>query len=69
MKDIIEINIDICNKLLNIPYKEGDLSDIGNEIGIILGKYIDDNKMGYDLISFISGIKHGISLTNGTHDK
>ena len=59
-------NEDIAKALAEIKY-EGDASDIGNEIGIILGKYIDENKMGWELDAFISGIKHGISITDGTH--
>ncbi len=44
----------------------GDLSDCGNEIGIIVGeKY--KNMTEDETSHFISGIKHGISLTNGTH--
>ena len=44
----------------------GDLSDCGNEIGIIVGqKY--KNMTEDETRDFISGIKHGISLTNGTH--
>jgi 2-keto-4-pentenoate hydratase/2-oxohepta-3-ene-1,7-dioic acid hydratase in catechol pathway len=44
----------------------GDLSDCGNEIGIIIGeKY--KNMTEDETQDFISGIKHGISLTNGTH--
>ena len=57
---------EIVDQLNSVKY-EGDLSDIGNEIGIVLAKYIDENKIGYELDSFIHGIEHGISLTNGTH--
>ncbi len=57
---------EISKALLDIKY-EGDASDIGNEIGIILGKYIDEKEMGWELDAFISGIKHGISITDGTH--
>jgi hypothetical protein len=59
-------NEDIAKALSEVKY-DGDASDIGNEIGIILGKYIEENKMGWELDSFISGIKHGISITDGTH--
>lgn len=45
----------------------GDLSDIGNEIGIVVGKYISEIKTGYEKAIFIHGINHGISLSNGTH--
>jgi hypothetical protein len=66
MNNFEEIKTDIINQLNKTTYK-GDLSDIGNEIGIILGKYISENKDGYNLGDFIFGLKHGISLTNGTH--
>lgn len=52
-------------RLDSMPIK-GDISDLGNEIGIILGKYTSDD-IGYELDSFIHGIKHGVSLTKGTH--
>ena len=42
----------------------GDLSDLGNEIGIVIAKYLTvDDTFG----DFICGLKHGISLTDGTH--
>lgn len=47
-----------------VSYENGDLSDVGNEIGIVLGNYIENEKEFKDLIT---GIRHGISLTNGTH--
>jgi hypothetical protein len=37
------------------------LADIGNEIGIIIGKYIS-TEMGFDLDSFMAGVHHGIDL-------
>ena len=48
---------------------EGDLSDLGNEIGIAIGKSIEanKNKLGYELEDFINGVKHGVSLVDGTH--
>ena len=56
----------LSDRLSNIPYK-GDLSDVGNEIGCIIAKYFD--KANYDdLDSFISGLRHGVSLVDGTHD-
>ena len=59
-----KINKEISDKLSNLKYKNGDLSDIGNEIGIIIAKYFDDVN---DLDGFIFGVKHGVSLTDGTH--
>ena len=47
-----------------VSYENGDLSDVGNEIGIVLGNYIENEKEFKELIT---GIRHGISLTNGTH--
>jgi hypothetical protein len=44
----------------------GDLGDVGNEVGIILAKYIS-KEIGFDQESLIAGIKHGISLVKGTH--
>ena len=48
------------------PINHGDLSDLGNEIGIVIGQYTDD-KMGYEKGDFIAGIHHGISISDGTH--
>jgi len=63
----------IKNELLKtIIYDENlfiDLSDIGNILGIVIGKYIDENEVGFQKDDFLNGIKHGISLSDGTHDK
>jgi hypothetical protein len=60
-----EINSNISNHLQLIQYI-GDLSDIGNEIGISIGNsLVNMNKDEIDL--FITGFRHGVSLTNGTH--
>lgn len=64
MKEIIK---EIIEQLNSVEYENGDLSDIGNEIGIVLGKYVEEDKLGYELSSFIHGINHGISLAKGTH--
>lgn len=58
---------EVCESLKNVklPVRH-DMSDIGNEIGICLGKYIKD-EMGFEIEDLISGIKHGISLAKGTH--
>jgi len=45
---------------------EGDVSDFGNEVGHSLGRVIE-NLTEEQIRDFISGLKHGISLTNGTH--
>ncbi len=64
---------DFCEKLgknlikrsEGIDY-QGDLSDLGNEIGIEIGRLIE-NMNTEQINDFIHGLKHGISLTNGTH--
>lgn len=56
---------EISAGLLSIKYT-GDASDIGNEFGILIGKHLDGD-MGWDKDAVVSGVKHGISLTDGTH--
>ena len=56
----------IVKQLNDVEYDHGDLSDIGNEVGYIIGKLIDDMN-DEDIQTFITGFKHGVSLTNGTH--
>jgi len=41
----------------------GDLSDIGNNIGIAIGRHIDDKLPGFDKDSFLHGINHGIDIS------
>lgn len=55
--------------------KEPDLSDVGNNIGRAVARYFDDYKRDDDhifgttpLSDFCSGLEHGISLTDGSHD-
>jgi hypothetical protein len=55
---------EIEEQLNTINHEGGDLSDIGNEIGIIIAKHFDEDNTVED---FIHGLKHGISLTDGTH--
>jgi hypothetical protein len=45
----------------------GDLSDLGNDIGLNIGEYINENKLGYEKDDFISGIQHGVSIIDGSH--
>ena len=68
MTEFKKILMDISDNLKEVKYDNGDLSDIGNEIGIIIAKYIED-KPGFEMIDFIAGLKHGISLVDGTHNK
>lgn len=51
---------------MNILHPQGDLSDLGNEIGKIIGVYIDNQEIGYELDDLLAGIEHGISLTDVT---
>lgn len=44
----------------------GDISDIGNEIGFIIGSNFH-NMTEEQITDFIHGFRHGVSLTNGTH--
>lgn len=63
-----EIVRDLISHLYHVKLPCGsDLSDIGNEIGIALGKLVKEDKLGYELDSLIAGIRHGISLVDGTH--
>jgi hypothetical protein len=66
-----EINFkETCDKisehLSNLNYDNGDISDVGNEIGFSLGSILNDMN-DEEIRSFISGFRHGVSLTNGTH--
>jgi hypothetical protein len=63
MENFDEVVQEIMVQLASIDY-EGDLSDVGNEIGIVIAKYFDEENTIED---FIRGIKHGVSLTDGTH--
>lgn len=64
MTEFEKISSTLVISLANISYKNGDISDIGNEIGIVLGDFIHTES---ELQDFIHGIRHGMSLTNGTH--
>ena len=59
--NIIKIGIDVFIKF------NGDLSDLGNDIGLSIGKYINNDKLGYEKEDLISGINHGISIIDGSH--
>ena len=64
MDNFTHILTQISESLSKVSYDNGDLSDVGNEIGIVLGDFIHTES---ELQDFITGLKHGISLTNGTH--
>jgi hypothetical protein len=57
----------ICVKLLEVTYNNGDISDIGNEVGVAVGEALK-NLSESEVNQFIYGFRHGVSLTNGTHD-
>lgn len=46
---------------------DGDLSDLGNQIGLNVGHYIGD-KLGYEKDDFIHGFNHGVSIIDGSHE-
>ena len=63
MEDFKKILKEISENLNNVSYEYGDYSDIGNEIGYVLGKTITKD----ELEDFLEGLRHGISLSDGTH--
>jgi hypothetical protein len=63
MEDFKKILKEISENLNNVAYEYGDYSDIGNEIGFVLGKTITKD----ELEDFLAGLRHGISLSDGTH--
>jgi hypothetical protein len=54
----------ISSQLSQIKYKHGDISDLGNEVGIAIGEHLKTEKQ---LRHFIAGLEHGISIKNNTH--
>jgi len=47
-------------------FRGNELFDIGNDIGQIIYKYFTEED---DVETFIWGLKHGISVMDGTHDE
>lgn len=64
-KNIDIIKLDLIRDIVSA--KADDLSDIGNTIGIVIGKHLDKKEMGFDKDDFLHGLRHGFSLTDGTH--
>lgn len=64
MTEFEKIMDNLSISLGNVSYKNGDISDVGNEIGVAIGEHLSTEE---ELNDFISGLKHGISLKNGTH--
>ena len=59
---------ELGNRLPSVQFLNGDISDIGNEVGFQLGSVLK-NMTEDEIDDFISGFKHGLSLTNGTHNQ
>ena len=59
----------IIKQLENIQWQEGDIGDIGNEIGIAIAEIIknDGDNLDEKIQEFISGLRHGVSLVDGIH--
>ena len=54
--------------VMNSITSDDGIDDIGNEIGIVIGNFIhDDKKMDEAVNDFIYGLKHGIELTRETN--
>ena len=51
-----ELREAIVAQLNNIQYPHYDESDLGNEIGIVLGEHLNPEQIE----AFIMGLKHGI---------
>jgi hypothetical protein len=62
---LLTLGRELTGKSNEIKY-QGDISDFGNEIGYQIG-HIIKNMSESQISDFIHGLKHGISLTNGTH--
>jgi len=66
MNNFQHILTQIREHLDKVSYDNGDISDIGNEIGFTIGSILE-NMTQEEINDFIHGFKHGVSLTNGTH--
>jgi hypothetical protein len=64
MDNFNEVVESLIGDLKEIKYSNGDIGDLGNEIGISIWKHINAEE---DFESFIHGLRHGLSLKNGTH--
>lgn len=69
-----KLTVKICDSIkremdiMNESYAGSDVSDIGNAIGMAVGKHIaNKEKFGYEKNDFLSGFNHGYSLKDGTH--
>ena len=62
MNKLKKVCLEISERLSNLPYDDGDGSDIGNEVGIIIAKHFSEDH-GWDMNGFLFGVNHGIDLT------
>ncbi len=65
IEDYTEILHKVSKQIANVDNMVVDIGDVGNEIGIAIGKFIKNEE---DKKDFVDGIYHGISLIDGTHD-
>lgn len=65
--DMKSVLTELGKRLPSVQFLKGDISDIGNEVGFQLGSVLK-NMTEDEIDDFISGFKHGVSLTNGTHN-
>lgn len=61
-KEILSRLKRVLSKDENVFINNGDLSDLGNLIGIAIGSQVENNSNGYDPMDLYSGIEHGIDL-------
>jgi hypothetical protein len=59
---IKQFNSEISIHLDWLEKNGGDIGDLGNFIGIVVGKCSKD-----ELSDFMNGFNHGVSLQDGTH--
>jgi len=62
-----KIKNEIITQLINRKV-DGDIGDIGNEIGYAVGKHIaNKNIVTFEASDFIDGFEHGYSIQDETH--
>jgi len=59
MNNFKQVCKEISDRLSDLPYENGDVSDIGYEIGNIVSKYLNDD-FGWEEKSFLFGLDCGI---------
>jgi hypothetical protein len=55
--------LDLSERALFIQYGEGELTDVGNEIGAALGRTLESLSIE-DVTEIITGLRHGLRLNN-----